>query len=160
MGLLGKLFGKTRQRRTTRAVRKTYVLSKAAARRLMEESKVITERARRMGAKKPSAADRALKASPGHVMLVRGARYRWTLQFSRARGGKLTDAQIDQLIASTKADSDTRKGSLRVHKRNPLVLSYTSASGQPVTTEAPIGSSRPVQALPGVRETIVRVVEV
>src|SRR5688500_7205820 len=111
-----------------------------------------------MGSKKPSKADRAKKASPGHVMLVRGARYRWTLRFTRARGGKLTESQIEKLIAANTADTDTQ--SLRVLQRNPLVLSITSASGQPVTTEAPIGKSRPVQAVPGVVETIVRVVEV
>jgi hypothetical protein len=157
MGLFAKLFGKRRQRKTARVVRRSYVLTGAAARRLMDESKAIAERARRMGAKKPSAADRAKTASPGHIMLVRGVRYRWTLRFTRARGGKLTESQIEKLIDETKADADTLK--LRVHQRNPLVLSFTSASGQPVTTEAPIGATRPVQSMPGVVETTLRVVE-
>ena len=157
MGLFAKLFGKRRRRQAARAVRRSVVVTGATARRLVDESKEIAERARRMGTKKPSKADRAKKASPGHVMLVRGARYRWTLRFTRARGGKLTESQIEKLIAENKADPGTQN--VRVLKRSPLVISYTSSMGQPVTTEVPIGKGRRVQAMPGVLESIVRVDE-
>lgn len=147
MGILARLFGA--KRRPPRR-RRRYVL------RSPEEDIARTRRwAAREARKKESTAERAMEQRPGHVLLRRGVRYRWTLRFASASGAPLTDAQLRKLLDSM--ESDPGVIDLRTKQRNPLVLSY-STGRQPVTTNVPLRKQRPFPGLRGVRETTLRIV--
>lgn len=143
MGLLSKLFGappKTRRRRSW-SIRS--VLAKPRGeppKRLLEELAI--------------AYPPPTKAKPGHVLLRKGRRYRWTLQFTNVRGGKLTEEQIETILAGE------RRGAKAIHvvRRNPLVLAYVV--GQPLTANIPIGKQTKPQWIDGVRQKTLSIVEV